>query len=300
MTLRLYITGHGEWRPIDGYIKVPKNCTFMAPIKFGKVMADSDVRTLLAGDWKRKPEIVVNQYKTIPNYRWHPLTPTERKKDLFAFEFYRKETAKINKKFDATFHKSIIPKQQPYAFKHIASRSAPKITMTEEELQAQRMQEYKPGFIHSGDSMVLYPDKGSPGNASAIISCPKNTVLTLDEILKSMHSIIQTAVKNYGDVEIIWACCQALTLARVHSVDRITNQVDSIGGYMHMDDLEEKKKLIIDPKLKVDFKYRKKHTTSICSNINDLVNDDNVNNNYQMIKTIGNIKKMLIKNGLRI
>jgi len=93
MTLRLYITGHGSWSPKNGYTKVPKHCTFSAPIKFGKVMADCDVRTLLAGDWKRKHEMVVEQFKTIPNYTWSPLNKEERRKDLFAFDFYRKNAA---------------------------------------------------------------------------------------------------------------------------------------------------------------------------------------------------------------
>jgi hypothetical protein len=298
MTLRLYITGHGEWKPKDGYIKVPKNCTFMAPIKFGKLMADCDVRTLLAGVWKRKPEIVVNQYKTIPNYRWHPLTAQERTKDLFAFEFYRKETAKHNSKYDALLQKSISPNNQPFSYQKIASRSAPK--MTKEELQALWMQEYKPGFIHSGDTMILYPDKDSPGSASAIISCPKDTVMTLDEILKSMNSVISTAIKNYGDVEIIWACCQALSLKRVYSVDRITNQIDSIGGYMHMDDFKIKKKLILDPKLKVDFIKRKNNKPSFYNEDANLDLDDTQTTSYNMLKTVNNIKKMLAKNGMRV
>jgi len=298
MTLRLYITGHGEWRPKDGYTKVPKSCTFLAPINFGKVMADCDVRTLLAGDWKRKPEIIANQFKTIPNYRWHPLTANERKKDLEAFEFYRKKTANLNAKYDAFFQKGIIPANQPKCYQSVASRAAPK--MSQEELQAFWMEKYKPGFIHSGDSMVFYPDKDSPGDASAIISCPIDTVMTLEQILKSLKPIIEISIKNYDNVEIIWACCQAISLKRVGSVDRITNQIDSIGGYMHMDDLIIKKKLVLDPKLKVEFVKRNKMKSALNSNKVSVDVDNVPVTNYNMLKTVNNINALLVQNGMAI
>ena len=290
MTLRLYITGHGEWSPKDGYIKVPKQCTFKAPIKFGKVMADCDVRTLVAGDWKRKHEMIVEQYKTIPNYTWRPLEAAERKKDLFAFEFYRKNKAKENPLCEAVIQKGIIPKRQPVVYQNVSARAAPKSHET-------LMEEYKPGFIHSGDSMILYPDEDNPSNASAIISCPKGTVMTLAEIFNKMDIIFKTGIKNYGHVDIIWACCQALTLTRVGTVDRIINQVDSAQGYMHFDDLITKKKLILEKNLKVEFKSRIKQGKS-----EDYINDklEVGSSQNQQIKTVNNIKKMLIKNGLRI
>ena len=288
MTLRLYITGHGSWSTKNGYIKVPKHCTFSSPIKFGKTMADTDVRKLVAGDWKRKPEMEVGEYKTIPNYTWSPVTAQDRRKDLFAFEFYRKNKAKENPLCEAVIQKGVIPWRQPLAYQNVSGRGSPKCNL---------MEEYKPGYIHCGDSMVLYPDADNPKNASAIISCPKDTVLTLAQIFKEMAVIFDSGIKNYGHVEIIWACCQALTLSRVDSVDRIINQVDSEEGYMHFDDLEEKKRLILEKKLKVEFiprvhhginqKLREEHELALLSQMNTH-------------RTVSNIKKMLIKNGLKL
>jgi len=283
MTLRLYITGHGEWNPKNGYIKVPRQCTFKAPIKFGKVMADCDVRTLVAGDWKRKHEISVGQYKTIPNYTWRPITAEERKKDLIAFEWHRKKKVKENPLYEAIVQKGIMPMQQPLAYQSVSARGAPKEYL---------MEKYKPGFVHCGDSMILYPDADNPNNASAIISCPKNTVMNLAEIFQEMKVIFKTGVENYGHVEIIWACCQALTLNRVNSVDMIINQVDSINGYMHFEDLAIKKELILEKKLKVEFKSR------VTKGIEEVL--ENQTSQMQKVKTISNIKEMLMKNGLKI
>jgi len=182
MTLRLYITGRGEWHSSNGYIKVPKNCTFMAPVTFTKVRTNNDVKQLLAGNWKNKPDIHVGESKRLPNYTWYPQKSVEIKENLSAFELGRRTLSSLNNNNNIGLQKYFSPILQPS----------------------------KPSFIHCGDTILIYPDSDNPRNASAIISCPKDTFMSLSILFKEMDSTFSIAIKKYGNIEIIWACSQNL------------------------------------------------------------------------------------------
>jgi len=290
MTLRLFLTGHGGWFANNGYTKVPKGCSFSTPIKFGKLMSNSDVRKFISGKWKRPHESKVEQFKTIPNFTWKNVTSAERKRDLLEFEKYRTNSALTSNNATACYYKSLAPKMQPAQFANIATRRGP-------GAKGETLNElYKPGFIHSGDSMILIPDNDGSGNASALMSCPKNTTITLDTVFKEINSILQLGISQFGHVEIMWVCCQQLDLNRTCRVQRITNQIENEQGYMHEHDFDLQKKLIMEKQLKIDFIKHKGnnallHLAAQQAQVEQLAN---------MPKTVSNIKKMLYMNGLNL
>ncbi|PCJ40039.1 MAG: hypothetical protein COA99_09710, partial [Moraxellaceae bacterium] len=86
MSLTIYMTGHGKWDPKAGFTKVPKGCTTIFPIQNGMIMTDTTVHQILRGNWAKAPDMISKEYSIIPNIGWTPITSSERKGDLDAFE----------------------------------------------------------------------------------------------------------------------------------------------------------------------------------------------------------------------
>ncbi|MGF1722494.1 hypothetical protein L4D20_20915 [Vibrio kyushuensis] len=292
MTLRLYINGHGAWQPNDGYVKVPKNCTFVRPIGFGKTLLSCDARYILAGDWKKPPEVIRPEYALVPNYTWSPITPAERKADLNAFEWYRKKKNSASAAEPTPlYYKSIRPKNEPAECANVTTRKAP----DSQDLVAE---EYKPGHINKGDTIILYRDKNNDRDASALISCPTgHSHRTLSDIFSELDDVFRTFIKNFDHIEIHWVCCQALSLNRVHKVEPILNFAESDGGFMTTADVIRLKKKQLDANFEVNFTKKKSKPNALPkpkpkAQLNNACIDKPMN--------IKAIKNMLLKSGLAI
>jgi len=281
MTLKILITGHGSWSPGMGYIKVPKNCSFMRPIGMGKLLLETDCRRLLKGDWKRPYELESSQYSTIPNYGLSALTTSERKGDLEAFDlgvkekFYNDENIlyqqnELIKFLHPTYqHKSLhhfrhkdgsVPIIKSFAnllFRNsnisknlnsdylegtqlmrgddwtesdrLASR---KIYLAEKRRLKRefigRLQKYRPGYIQSGDTMILYKSLLSNTDGIALVTCPTGTKgVTLETFFRIKANLFRGLAKHFGNIELHWLGCQRLGLKRNHYNKEILNFIET-------------------------------------------------------------------------
>jgi hypothetical protein len=72
MSFTALLTGHGSWKPTDGYVEVPKGCSISFMIHHAKTLPTMDMYALCNGSYANwgKPERVISAMKQCPDMTW--------------------------------------------------------------------------------------------------------------------------------------------------------------------------------------------------------------------------------------
>ena len=68
----IYLCGHGNWDPNDGFIFMPKGCSMIFYTHHAKTMYQDAVLQIVSGNYGGEPHQVVSQYMSVPNMRLSP------------------------------------------------------------------------------------------------------------------------------------------------------------------------------------------------------------------------------------
>jgi hypothetical protein len=81
LATKIFLHGHGTWKPDMGYTQVPKGCSIVFYTHFAKLLNATMVRQILGGTYVQNAEELegridrrIGQYKTAPNLRISSLT----------------------------------------------------------------------------------------------------------------------------------------------------------------------------------------------------------------------------------
>ena len=75
MAMTVFLCGHGEWKPDNGFTQLPKDCTFTFYTHNAKTMLQDAVLKIVAGADVGEPEMQVVPFKMVQNMTLHPESP---------------------------------------------------------------------------------------------------------------------------------------------------------------------------------------------------------------------------------
>lgn len=111
MAFRMYLCGHGSWRPNDGYVTVPRNCKVIFYGHFAKTVLSNDTEDLVAGRVTREPHTTHNEFMSCPNMTLSPTSQPIIERKFQHFEqnpnkndqllYFTAERTNLGKLFDA-------------------------------------------------------------------------------------------------------------------------------------------------------------------------------------------------------
>ena len=72
MALKIFLCGHGNWIPDNGFFNLPKGCTMTFYTHHAKTILQDATEKIVAGQYKGEPENVIGEYKLCPNMLLSP------------------------------------------------------------------------------------------------------------------------------------------------------------------------------------------------------------------------------------
>lgn len=74
----VYLCGHGNWDPNEGFIDLPKGCSMTFYTHHAKTMLQDAVLQIVGGTYAGEPHQVVSEFKAVPNMRLSPDAPGDK------------------------------------------------------------------------------------------------------------------------------------------------------------------------------------------------------------------------------
>ena len=70
MAVTIFLCGHGEWEPKNGFVDLPKGCSITFVVHFAKTLPTKDMFTLCRGTYPNEPDRIVAEFHSCPNMTW--------------------------------------------------------------------------------------------------------------------------------------------------------------------------------------------------------------------------------------
>ncbi|AFL74229.1 putative adhesin [Thiocystis violascens] len=67
MSLTVFLAGHGEWDPENGFTQVPRGCSVAFYTHHAKTLLTNAAYQVVDGTYGGEPENVIGEYKQVPN-----------------------------------------------------------------------------------------------------------------------------------------------------------------------------------------------------------------------------------------
>jgi hypothetical protein len=79
MATKVYLHGHGSWKPSMGHILMPKGCSIVFYTHFAKLLNQTMVKQILEGAYAGDTDRTIGEFKAAPNLQMSSLTHDQMK-----------------------------------------------------------------------------------------------------------------------------------------------------------------------------------------------------------------------------